>query len=291
MYQHRTLDASLLISMIIHSLLALVFSFISVQHEVISLPRIFEVAMVEIPQKLRTEKSASLSPSPMKKIRPMMAPKALASSLEKRDKAKIVEGIVDLPREKIVPGKSDEKIMVREKVLEPKATSSLLKEPHSIRLPVEPSVKPMHGFKKDIDELLPDETQLDKTSISKRTFIPEEAGLEASLPQDNRTEAGKGIVTPFPITMGTLKGREIKYSAKINLPEEKEREAIPRQGEFKLWVSPDGSVEKVEIEKTTGDSGIDNLVKKTFFKWRFEALPPSEQKIDWGLVPVKISFK
>ncbi|MDI6793935.1 MAG: TonB family protein [bacterium] len=289
MYQHQTLDASLLISMIIHSLLALVFSFISVQHGIISSPRIFEVAMVEIPQKVLTMKPASLSP--MEKTKPPVIQKALASSLEKRDKTKIAEGIVDLPREKIAPGKIDEKIMVREKVFEPKATSSLLKEPHSIRLPVEPAVKPMPGFKKDIDELLPDETRLDKTSISKEIFIPKEAGQKASPPDDNKTESGKGIVTPFPIAKGTLKGRGIKYSAKINLPEEKEREAIPRQGEFKLWVSPDGSVEKVEIEKTTGDSKIDDLVKKTFFKWRFEALPPSEQKIDWGLVPVKISFK
>ncbi|MEW5766318.1 MAG: energy transducer TonB [bacterium] len=289
MYQRQTLDTSLLISMIIHSCLALIFSFISIQYGVISPPRIFEVAMIEIPQRTLTEEAASLSAR--EKISPPTVIQTLAPSLEKGDRARGHE-IVELPRGEAVPGKIDERIVVREKVIEPKANLSPLKGPRSLGLSMEPAIQPTSPLEKDAGELLPEEPQWDKTSVSRRIFIPEEVGLKTSPSYEGQRESDKrGAVTPFPITKGPLKGRGIRYREPINLPEEKEKEAIPRAGEFKLWVIPDGSVEKVEIERTTGDSEIDILVKKAFLKWRFEALPPSENRTDWGLVSVKISFK
>ncbi|MCK4244703.1 MAG: TonB family protein [Candidatus Omnitrophica bacterium] len=58
---------------------------------------------------------------------------------------------------------------------------------------------------------------------------------------------------------------------------------------LKLWILPEGSVEKVEVEKSSGYPRIDLLSAESTKKWRFNPVSTSEKV--WGILPLKFQLQ
>lgn len=90
---------------------------------------------------------------------------------------------------------------------------------------------------------------------------------------------------------GPASARKALYQPKFNIPPWLEKKGQSLHGKLKIWVLPDGSVDRVEIEESFGYAEIDRLAQSSVYKWRFYKLPPREERIDWGIVAVAINLE
>lgn len=83
--------------------------------------------------------------------------------------------------------------------------------------------------------------------------------------------------------------RKLLFKVLPSYPDWAEEEGIECTLLLRLWILPDGSVEKVEVEKSSGYPKIDLLSVESTKKWRFNPVSTSE-KI-WGMLPLKFQLK
>ena len=72
-------------------------------------------------------------------------------------------------------------------------------------------------------------------------------------------------------------------------PDWAEEEGVECALLLKLWILPDGSVEKVEVEKSSGYPRIDLVSAESAKKWRFNPVSTSEKV--WGVLPLKFQLQ
>ncbi len=83
--------------------------------------------------------------------------------------------------------------------------------------------------------------------------------------------------------------REVLFKVLPVYPGWAEEEGVECTLLLKLWILPEGSVEKVEVEKSSGYSKIDLLSAESAKKWRFNPVSTSEKV--WGILPLKFQLK
>jgi len=60
----------------------------------------------------------------------------------------------------------------------------------------------------------------------------------------------------------------------------------------KFWVSPDGIIERIVIEKTSGSDELDRAAVDAVKKWLFAPLGAGEKQIDqWGVLNIRFELK
>jgi TonB family protein len=117
-----------------------------------------------------------------------------------------------------------------------------------------------------------------------------QAGLTAQL--DVTAEEGKEESTgPYIYISGPASKRKALYQPTFKPPYWLERRGQSVHGKLKIWVLPDGSVDKVEIEESFGYAEIDRLARTAIYKWRFYKLPPNIKRVDWGIVTITIRLE
>jgi TonB family protein len=85
---------------------------------------------------------------------------------------------------------------------------------------------------------------------------------------------------------GPAASRKVLYKESFKVPRWLEEMGISLQGSVKFWVLPSGMVEDVVLEESFGFGAIDELACKAVSRWRFA--PSFHQKVQWGIVQIKI---
>jgi len=108
---------------------------------------------------------------------------------------------------------------------------------------------------------------------------------EAAAPRGDGTLAEeKGVAGP-------LGERRILYSEKPHYPDWARRIGLEAEVRFRFWVTPQGTVDRVEYITFSGSSQLDRLAEKTLRKWKFEPLPRGvPQKDEWGIIPMSFTL-
>ncbi len=186
----------------------------------------------------------------------------------------------------------------------------LKKTPESIKKPIVP-YKPM--VVKEVKEIItPIPFPPVSAGIEKNEFhgeIPVPKGVtnaEVHHVEEGKTSQGISIPPPnagtkygddkettghYTQISGPASARKALYQPKFNIPAWLEKRGQSLQGKLKIWVLPDGSVDRVEIEESFGYAEIDRLAQSSLYKWRFGKLPSYEERIDWGIATIAINLE
>ncbi|MFH1144175.1 MAG: TonB family protein [Candidatus Eisenbacteria bacterium] len=93
----------------------------------------------------------------------------------------------------------------------------------------------------------------------------------------SRTGAAAGIAGP-------LGGRGLLYDERPQYPSSGSREGIETEVRFRFWVSPSGNVLRVRTLRKSGHPEFESLAREALSRWRFEPLPPGQERQEWGEV-------
>ena len=110
---------------------------------------------------------------------------------------------------------------------------------------------------------------------------PEGSGLQKSN-QEESLSFGQKLSNIDKSAEGTALSRSLLYKP----PPPKLTSSISQPSvKAKIWISPSGNVEKVELINITGDTEIDTAVIKYLKKWKFN--PINTNQIQWAIVTVR----
>lgn len=80
--------------------------------------------------------------------------------------------------------------------------------------------------------------------------------------------------------------RRVVYQELVSIPRWVEEKGKSLRGKLKFWVLPSGEVDRVLVEETFGYPEIDDLIARTFRRWRFS----KADNESWGLVSIRIQL-
>jgi hypothetical protein len=87
---------------------------------------------------------------------------------------------------------------------------------------------------------------------------------------------------------GPIAQRELIYRP----PLPKVESPIDRELEMKLWVRPNGAVDRVISVNRIGDAQLEVMATDYLRQWRFQAIPENEPQVEeWGTVTVRFGLK
>jgi len=110
---------------------------------------------------------------------------------------------------------------------------------------------------------------------------PEGPGMQKSN-QEESLSFGQKLSNIDKSAEGTALSRSLLYK----LPPPKLTSSISQPSvKAKIWISPSGNVEKVELINITGDTEIDTAVIKYLKKWKFN--PININQTQWAIVTVR----
>jgi TonB family protein len=261
MHYNRVFDLSLLISITLHACLGLIFFFITFPHHT-PIFKTIEISIVKLPEKKES-----------KILKPKVAKRKVIGVVKKRPKLR--------PRKSPTP--------VKKAILPPKP-----KVVQEVKEVITPTTIPtiFGGVEKDevhgkihIAKATPDEgiTPAKEGKTLQEGLIPK---LDVAREEGKEESAG-----PYIYISGPASKRKALYQPKFKPPYWLERSGQSVHGKLKIWVLPDGSVDKVEIEESFGYAEIDRLARSTIYKWRFYKLPPNIKRVDWGIVTITIRLE
>jgi len=123
-----------------------------------------------------------------------------------------------------------------------------------------------------------------------KSFLAEEVKIPLPAPvlPENAEWGEQKFWEPMKI-YGPGGSRKVLFQALPRYPEWAEEEGIECALLLKLWILPDGSVEWVEVEKSSGYPRIDFLSVTSAKRWRFNPVATSEKV--WGMLPLKFQLK
>jgi len=102
---------------------------------------------------------------------------------------------------------------------------------------------------------------------------------------------GKGEAPDFAIT-GPVSRRGIVRRVYPKYPRWAEEAGVSGEVRLKFWVLPDGLVNRVEVNQTTGYADLDEIASQAMKKWLFEPLSPQEKQIvQWGTITLKFKLE
>ncbi len=109
-------------------------------------------------------------------------------------------------------------------------------------------------------------------------------GLQSIKPVNKKLSFGEPLSKFDKNVEGTASVRKIEYMPpppliKTKLP------APPKNIKVKIWISPDGSVQKAQLLKRTGDPLLDKAILRYIYSWKFNSIENNE--IQWAVVNIK----
>ncbi|MBX0312600.1 MAG: TonB family protein [Sulfurihydrogenibium sp.] len=110
---------------------------------------------------------------------------------------------------------------------------------------------------------------------------PEVSGVQKSN-QEESLSFGQKLSDIDKSAEGTALNRSLLYKP---LPPKLTSSILQPSIKAKIWISPSGNVEKVELINITGDAEIDTAVIKYLKKWKFN--PIDTNKTQWAIVTVR----
>lgn len=260
MFLNRVFDRSLLISITFHACLGIIFYFVTFPYH---LPKfkIIEISIVKLPEKKEPE---ILKPKPIvqkRKIlgvveeKPTIKDKPIKKSIVTRAKPQVVQEVKEIITPTTIP-------------------------PAAIGIKKNEGVSEMTAAKEITGEGI-SQTEAEKG-------LPG-ASIPASIGETKgREEESRG---PDVYISGPASKRKALYQPKFKLPSWLEKTGQSLEGKLNIWVLPDGSVDRVEIEKSFGYAEIDRLAQSAIYKWRFYKLPPDVKRTDMGVVIITIRLE
>jgi len=123
--------------------------------------------------------------------------------------------------------------------------------------------------------------------LTLKKFLTEESKI--SLPSPPLPQIRTNQSLPYSGIYGPGGKRRLLFKVLPDYPEWAEEEGVECALLLKLWILPDGSVEKVEVEKSSGYPRIDLISAAFARKWRFN--PVSGTKKVWGMLPLKFQLQ
>lgn len=265
MIESRTLNRPLVASIIIHLIIAMLFWFIVIKPPK-QIQRLIEVSLIELPVFNMQELPPELEPIKPKRVR-------------------VREKMKDIPFIKPQIRQDYQEVSPKDTIPNPKQIVSLpIKMEKPLSLPVESPINKVVAEEKH-DVSLP---------VARFPELPKTDAIIARVP---------AAIAPSPPVPHFAKGssiqieglgkRRVKYQPMFKLPISVEEKGVSLNGSLKFWVSPDGSIDRVEVIKTFGYSEVDSLACATVYRWRFEELSEEEgdsQSSDWGVVRFRIQL-
>jgi len=126
----------------------------------------------------------------------------------------------------------------------------------------------------------------DLSGISDKDVNPSSViqGLKSIKPSNRKLSFGEPLSKYDSGVSGTASVRKIEYMPpppliKTKLP------APPRNVRVKIWISPDGRVQKAQLLKRTGDPLLDKSIINYLYSWKFN--PINSNEIQWAVVNIK----
>lgn len=262
MFYNREFERSLFISITFHTCLAIIFFFITFHHRLPSLETI-EISIVKLPEKEEP-----------KIIKPKIREKKIIIPIKKESRLKAKEPIKPT-QQLIVPASpkvmQDVKEIITPPSISPIPPGGIEKNEFQGDIPV-----PKAEVKEEISQTQEGKT-LQVSSIPPSTITPKDG-----------EEQGHG---PAIYITGPASKRKPLYQPLFKLPYWVEKRGQSLQGKLEIWVLPDGSVDRVEIDESFGYAEIDRLAQTTIYKWRFYKLPPDVERIERGIVFIAIRLE
>lgn len=262
MFYTRAFNNSLFISTTFHVCLAIIFFFITFSHHS-PIFKTIEISILTLPEK---EEPEVLKPEP--KIRKQRIPEAI----KKRSEPKIKKSPKSI-KEPVEPIKPKVVQEVKEMITPipiPSAPGGMVKDELHKEIPMAKGV---------VNEGI---SQTEKGKALQVSSTPPPSSVEI----DEEEESTR----PYVVT-GPAAKRKAVYQPKFNTPYWLEKRGQSLHGKLKIWVLPDGSVDKVEIDESFGYAEVDKLAQSTVYRWRFYKLPPGVTKVDWGIVTIHIRLE
>lgn len=261
------LNISLVSSTGIHLIMVVILFFITLSYQT-RLPKLIEVSLIELPsQEIEIKEEVK-----KEEVYPERRPIRITRSKHRFERVK----------KEILPAQS------RPEAIKPQQEPSNQRIDSPVQLPNSGGLKE----ERPIGDL-PAVVSPSKGEIVQKG---EEEGKEviASPPQPQKDKLGgeQEVVEGRDIDIsGPARSREAVYQPKFSVPEWIERKGQPLSGRFKFWVLPDGSIDRVEIQKPFGYAELDTKAISTIYRWRFNKLFSSETKTDWGVATIKIRLE
>ncbi|MEW6095689.1 MAG: TonB family protein [bacterium] len=266
MHYNRVFERSLLISISFHACVGIVFFFITFTHKLPTFKPL-EISIVKLPEK---EKPEILKPKPEVKK------KMIIGAVKRSPKIKAKKSPEDIKKTIVsTPIKSNDVQNVRKiipPITIPPAPGGLEKDELHGEIPV---------TKTESNEGI---SETEKENDSQLNSLPSPTNVEIKDSEEESTG-------PYVYISGPASKRKALYQPKFNLPYWLEKRGQSVHGKLKIWVLPDGSVDKVEIEESFGYAEIDKLARDAVYKWRFYKLPYDVKRIDWGIVTISIRLE
>jgi len=262
MFFNRAFDRSLFISITFHACLGVIFFFITFPHHT-PLFKIIEISIVKLPEK---EEPKVLKP------KPIFQKRKISGAIEEKPKIKETPKLIKKP---IVVAAKPKVIQEVKEIITPTTIP-----PTSIGLRKNEFVGEI-----PVSKGIPDReiTQIGEKNDVQVDSIP---ALIGEIKGNEEESTG-----PYVYISGPASKRKPLYQPKFKLPDWLEKTGQSLQGKLNIWVLPDGSIDKVEIEKSFGYAEIDRLAQATVYKWRFYKLPPDVKRIETGIVTITIRLE
>ncbi|MEK7813985.1 MAG: energy transducer TonB [Candidatus Desantisbacteria bacterium] len=264
----RALNRPLVVSIIIHLTMAMLFWFIVIKPPR-QIQRLIEVSLIELPTFKVQDPPPEIESVKPKKLRmrkemdsiPLVKPQVRQNyqQLFNRDVIPKPQQIIEQPIRIEKPSPL---------LVEPPTNRVVAEEKHDISLPVARS-----------SELLK----------PKEDVIARVPAAVAIAPAPPAPHFAKGT----SIQIEGVGNRKVKYQPMFAVPKSVEEKGVNLSGSLKFWVSPDGSVDRVEVLKTCGSSEADSNARNAVYRWRFEELSEEQERAggsDWGAVKFRIQL-
>lgn len=256
MHYNGVFNRSLVVSMICHACLGLIFFFITFPHHIPKF-KVIEISIVKLPEKEE--------------------PKILKHKVVER---KVIGGVKK--EAELTPRR-----IIKKPILSPKP--KVVQEVKEIITPT--TIPPISGGieEKESHDKIHIAKAVSKEGISSQVeegkILQENSITTSHIPTEEET------LGPYIYITGPASKRKALYQPKFKPPYWLEKSGHSLRGKLKMYVLPDGSVDKVEIEESFGYPEIDRLASATIYKWRFYKLPPNVERIDWGIVIITIRLE
>ncbi|MFC2061648.1 energy transducer TonB [Elusimicrobiota bacterium] len=134
----------------------------------------------------------------------------------------------------------------------------------------------------------------DFTDIQSKMDIPVKENYKKIIPGRKKRKGileGEGEDSVKAIS-GPISTRDLLREVRPKYPAWAEEKGIEGEVKLKFWVSPEGFVTSVELEKTSGYPDLDSRAIEAIKKYLFSPLgKKEEQKEQWGEITVKYTLK
>ncbi|MFH1563644.1 MAG: hypothetical protein ABIF11_09585 [Nitrospirota bacterium] len=261
MFYNRVFERSLGVSIFFHICLAIIFFFITFPRH-LPIFKTIEISMIELPQ----------SEQPVLKHKPVKSRRI--GAIKRKQELKL-KRIPESVKKLIVPYKP-----------------MVVKEVKEIITPIPLPPAPAGIERNEFHGEIPVPKGVTKAEVP---YVGEGKSSPGSLvpPPNAGTKYGDDAETTGPniYISWPASARKALYQPKFKIPEWLEKRGQSLHGKLKIWVLPDGSVDRVEIEEDFGYAEINRLAQSSVYKWRFLKLPPHEERIDWGIVAIAINLE